>query len=121
MKRVTALPRKPLLCVVGRPDVERGERVDGPAVGDRVVRGDLGPGANAYPVGLGDLHSTVECIERRLAIAPDALLECAGQLGLVRGPHQVGALMVERRIKEETVVVEFEMLVGLANAALAER
>ena len=35
--------------------------------------------------------------------------------------HEVGALVVERRVQEEALVLELEVLVGLANAALAER
>ena len=34
--------------------------------------------------------------------------------------HEVGALVVERRVQEESVVLELEVLVGLADAALAK-
>ena len=54
VQRVAALPGQPLLRVVRRPHVERRERVDAARVGDRVVRGDLGPRADAHAVGLGD-------------------------------------------------------------------
>ena len=36
-------------------------------------------------------------------------------------PHQVRTLVVERGVQEEAVVVQLEVLVGLADAALAER
>jgi hypothetical protein len=39
----------------------------------------------------------------------------------MRLAHQVVALVVERRIQEEAVVVELEVLVGLADPTLAER
>ena len=116
-----ALPRQALLGVVGGPDVERRQRIDGAPVGDRVVRGDLGPGADADPVGLHELVAAVQRVRRGLAVAPHALLERARELGPVGLAHQVGALMVERRVQEETLVIELEVLLGFADAALAER
>src|SRR4051794_24908046 len=57
----------------------------------------------------------------RLAVRPHALLEGTAHLGLVRLAHEVAALMVERRVQEEAVVVEREVLARLTDAALAER
>src|SRR5919109_5679493 len=39
----------------------------------------------------------------------------------MRAPNQVVSLMVERRIQEEPVVIDLEVLVLLADPALAER
>src|SRR4030088_2395303 len=116
-----ALPRQPLLRVIGRPDVKRGQRVDGTTVGDREMRRHLGPGSDAYAVRLRKLAVAQQGVGRRLAVAPDALLERTGQLGTVRFAHQVGALMVKRWIQKEPVVLELEVLAGLADAALAKR
>ena len=82
--------------------------------------GDLGPGADAHPVGLGDPAVLRQRVRGRLALGPHALLEGAPQLGLVRLAHQVAALVVEGRVEEEAVVLELEVLVGLADAALAQ-
>ena len=82
--------------------------------------GDLGPGADAHAVGLRDPAVHRQRARRRLAVGPDALLERAAQLGLVRLAHEVVALVVERRVQEEAVVLEREVLVRLADAALAE-
>ena len=60
-------------------------------------------------------------MHRRLAVAPDALLERAAQLGLVGLAHEVVALVVERGVQEEALVGEPERLAGLAQDALAER
>ena len=57
----------------------------------------------------------------RLALRPDSLFKGTPQLGLVRLPDEVVALVIERRVQEEAVVLEREVLVGLADAALAER
>ena len=43
------------------------------------------------------------------------------QLGLVRLADEVVALVVERGVEEEAVVLELEVLVLLADAALAQR
>ena len=61
-----------------------------------------------------------ERLDRRLAVGPDALLERAAQLGLVRLADEVVALVVERRVEEEAVVLELEVLVRLADATLAQ-
>ena len=45
----------------------------------------------------------------------------APQLGPMRLADQVTALVVEGRIEEEAVVLEREVLLGLANAAFTER
>ena len=59
-------------------------------------------------------------MQRRLAVAPDALLERAAQLGLVGLAHEVAGLVVERRVEEEPLVGQPERLARLADAALAE-
>jgi hypothetical protein len=59
-------------------------------------------------------------VQRRLAVAPDALLECAAQLGLVGLAHEIARLVIERGVQEEALVGELERLVGLLEAALAE-
>ncbi len=60
-------------------------------------------------------------MQRRLAVAPDALLERAAQLGLVGLAHEIAALVVERGVQEKTLVGKPERLAGLAQDALAER
>jgi hypothetical protein len=60
-------------------------------------------------------------MHRRLAVRPHALLERAPELGLVRLADEIAPLVVERGIQEEPVVIEREVLFGLANAALSER
>jgi hypothetical protein len=60
-------------------------------------------------------------VRRRLALGPDALLEGAAELGLVGLAHQLTALVIEGRVEEEAVVLDLEVLVGLADAALAQR
>jgi hypothetical protein len=60
-------------------------------------------------------------VRRRLAVGPDTLLERTAQLRPVRLAHEVATLMVERRVQEEAVVLKREVLVGLADSALAER
>ena len=101
--------------------MERRQRVEGAAIGDRPRAGDLGPGADAHAVGLRDpaVHRQRPC--GRLALGPHALLEGAPQLGLVGLAHQVVALVIERRVQEEAVVLEREVLARLADAALAKR
>ena len=59
-------------------------------------------------------------MQRRLAVAPDALLERAAQLGLVGLAHEIAGLVVEGGVQEEALVGEPEGLVRLADAALAE-
>ena len=53
-------------------------------------------------------------------VGPDALLERAAQLGVVRLADEVVALVVEGGVEEEAVVLELEMPVLLADPALAE-
>ena len=61
-------------------------------------------------------------MQRRLAVAPDALLERAAQLGLVGLAHEVAGLVVERRVQEEALVGEPERACSdAAEHALAER
>src|SRR5215212_1685923 len=121
VQRMTALPRQPLLGVVARPHVERRQGVDHAGIGDRPVVGDLRPRTDAHAVGLRDLAIAPERMQRRVALGPDALLERAQQLWLMRLAHEVLALVVERRVQEEALVLEREVLVRLANAALAQR
>ena len=59
-------------------------------------------------------------MRRRLLVGPDTLLERAAQLGVMGFAHQVVALVVEGRVEEEALVLELEVLVLLANSALAE-
>ncbi len=59
-------------------------------------------------------------MQRRLAFAPDALLERAAQLGLVGLAHEVARLVVEGGVQEEALVGELEGLAGLTDAALAK-
>ena len=59
-------------------------------------------------------------MKRRLAVAPDALLERAAQLGLVGLAHEVTRLVVEGGVQEEALVGEPEGLVRLRGHALAE-
>ncbi len=82
---------------------------------------DFRPRANAHAIGL--LQATVgrERLQGRLAIVPDALLERTAQLGLMGLAHEVVALMVERGVQEEALVLESEMPVGLPHVALAQR
>ena len=119
VQRLVAAPAEALLGVVGRPHVEGGERVDAARVGDREVPRDFGPGADANAIGLLDAAGG-ERVQRRLAVAPDALLERAAQLGLVRFAHELARLVVEGGVQEEALVGEPERLAGLADAALAQ-
>ena len=84
------------------------------------VVGDLGPGAQADAVGLGDAAVLEQRFRRRLLVGPDALLERAAQLRVVRFADQVVPLVVEGRVEEEALVLELEVLVLLADAALAQ-
>ena len=84
------------------------------------VVGDLGPGAEPDAVGLGDAAVLEQRPRRRLLVGPDALLERAAQLRVVGLAHQVVALVVEGRVEEEALVLELEVLVLLADAALAQ-
>src|SRR5581483_2536366 len=84
-----------------------------------VVR-DLGPGADPDAIGLGDAAVLQERARRRLLVGPDALLERAPELRVVRLPHQVIALMVEGGVEEEPLVLELEVLVLLADPPLSQ-
>ena len=81
---------------------------------------DLGPGAQPDPVGLGDAAVLEQRPRRRLLVGPDTLLEGAAQLGVVGLADQVVPLVVEGRVEEEALVLELEVLVLLADAALAK-
>src|SRR5215207_7230555 len=116
-----ALPAQPLLRVVLRPHVVGRERVDDPRIVGLEVIGDLGPGADPDPVGLRDAAVLKQGTRRRLLVGPYTLLERAAQLGMVRLAHEVVALVVEGGIEEEAVVLEVEVLVVLADPALAKR
>src|SRR6185437_6964193 len=90
-------------------------------IGDREVRRDFGPSADTHAVGLVERLSAVQRLRMRLAIGPHALLECPRQLGAVGFAHQVGALMIKRRVQKEPFVVQLEMVFWLTDASLAER
>src|SRR4051794_22072184 len=120
VQRVAALPGQPLLGVVRRPHVEGRQLLDGATVRHGPGPGDLGPRADSHAVGLMDPAVLRERMRRRLALGPDALLEGAPELGLVGLADQVTTLMIERRIEEEAIVLDLEVLVGLADAALAQ-
>src|ERR671930_379436 len=115
------LPGKALLGVVRGPDVVRRQSVNTARIGDQIARGHLGPGANANALGLSHIAVPEQRPRRRLAIRPDALLQRPRQLRLVGLADEVPGLVVERRIEEEAVVLDLEVLVLLADAALAER
>ena len=55
----------------------------------------------------------------RLLVGPHALLEGAAKLGVVGFANQVVALVVERRVEEELLVLELEVLVLFPDPALA--
>src|ERR1700710_698764 len=118
---MTALPGQALLGVVRGPDVIRREAVEGATVVDRDVVGHFRPGAQANPVRLGDAAVLDQCLRRRLLVGPDALLESAAQLRVMRLAHQVVLLVIEGRVEEEPLMLEFEVLVLLADAALSPR
>ena len=66
-----------------------------------------------------DAAFDAECVHGRLAVVPHTFLERSTQLRLVRFAHEIVALMIEGGVEEEAVVLELEMLFGLANPALA--
>ena len=94
--------------------------VDDPRVGHLVVLVDLGPGPDPDTVGLLDAAVLDQRLGRRLAVGPDALLERAPQLRVMGLADQVVALVIEGGVEEKAVVLELEVLVVLADAALAE-
>jgi hypothetical protein len=59
-------------------------------------------------------------VQQGLAVAPDALLECASQLGLVGLAYEIAGLVVERGVQEEPFVGEPKRLARFTNPALAE-
>jgi hypothetical protein len=120
VQRMGPLPREPLLGVIGGPDVEGRERLDHAVIVGREVIGDLGPAADPHPVGLRDAAVLEQRPRGRLLVGPDALLEGAAKLGMVGLADQVVALMVEGRVEEELVVLDLEVLLVLADSALAE-
>ena len=120
VQRVAPLPGQPLLGVVAGPDVVRRQGVDRARIGDQVARRHLGPGPDPHAVGLRDAAVLDQRLGGRLAVGPHALLERALELGHVRLADQVVALVVEGRIEEEAIVLDLEVLVLLANAALAQ-
>src|SRR5207244_9325504 len=118
---MAALPGQPLLGVIGGPDVVRGQGVHGPGVVDRPVLGHFGPRTDPDAVGLSDATVAQKRVRGRLTLGPHALFEGAPELRLVRGANAVVALVIECRVEEEAVVLELEVLLGLSNAALAQR
>src|SRR3954471_7403106 len=120
MERMAALPPQPLVRVVLRPDVERGKAVDDARVARLEVVRDLRPGADAHAIGLWDAAVLQQGPGRRLLVRPHALLERPAKLGMVRLADQVVALVVKGGVEEETVVLDLEVLLLLADAALAQ-
>src|SRR5687767_2938895 len=114
------LPPQALAHVLLVPHVVRRQRVDAARVGYQVARGDLCPRPNPYAVRLRDAAVTREAPRRGLAVGPDALLERARQLRLVRLLDEVVALVVEGGIEEEPIVLDLEVAVLLADTSLAE-
>ena len=82
--------------------------------------GHLGPAAQPDAVGLRDAAVLEQRRGRRLLVGPDALLERAAQLRVMGLADQVVPLVVEGRVEEEALVLELEVLVLLADAALAQ-
>jgi hypothetical protein len=115
-----ALPAQPLLAVVGAPDVVRRQGVHSAGVGHRVEGGDLCPRTDPDALRLGDPAVLAQRADGRLAVGPHALLQRATELGLVGLPHEVVALVVERRIEKEAVVLNGEVPLGLAHPTLAQ-
>src|SRR5204863_9398388 len=70
---------------------------------------------------LRDLALAVKQVRRRLAVGPDALLQCPLELRMVRVAHEAAGLMVEGGVEEEAIVLDLEMAVLLADSPLAER
>jgi len=84
------------------------------------VLGHFGPRTDPDAVGLSDATVAQKRVRGRLTLGPDALFEGAPELRLVRGANAVVALVIECRVEEEAVVVELEVLLGLADAALTQ-
>ena len=76
--------------------------------------------ADPHAVGLRDAAVLEQRPRGRLLVGPDALLEGATKLGMMGLADQVVPLVVEGRIEEELVVLDLEVLVVLADSALAE-
>src|ERR1700691_5745443 len=84
------------------------------------MAGHFGPSPDAHPLGLLDAAFDAEGVHGRLAVVPHAFLQRPAQLRLMGLAHEVVALVVERGIQEKAVVIELEVLFGLANTALAQ-
>jgi hypothetical protein len=84
------------------------------------VVGDFGPGAQTDPVRLRDAAVLDQRPRGRLLVGPDTLLERATQLGMVGLADEIVLLVVEGRVQEEALVLHLEMLVLLADTALAK-
>ena len=100
--------------------MEGRQRLDHAVVVGGEVIGDLGPGADPHPVGLRDAAVLEQRPRGRLLVGPDALLEGAAKLRVMGLADQVVPLMVEGRVEEELVVLDLEVLVLLADSALAK-
>ena len=94
------------------------QRLDHTVVVGGEVIGDLGPGADPDPVGLRDAAVLEQRPRGRLLVGPDALLESATELRVMRFADEIVPLVVEGRVEEELVVLDLEMLVVLADSAL---
>jgi hypothetical protein len=84
------------------------------------VVGHLGPGPDPDAVRLRDPAVLDQGPRGRLLIGPDAFLERAAQLGVVGLANEVVALVIEGGVEEELLVLELEVLVLLADPALAQ-
>ena len=69
--------------------------VDGATVGDREVRGDLGPGPDPHAVGLGERFAAVQRLRMGLAIGPDTFLESPRELGTMRLADEIQSSATE--------------------------
>ena len=104
VQRLASTPAKALLGVVGAPHVEGGEGVHATRVLHGEVAAHLGPGPDPDAVGLLQGRARDERVQGRLAVAPDALLECAAQLGLVGLADEIAGLVLESGVEEEALV-----------------
>ena len=111
-----AAPAKSLLRVVGGPDVERREFADRTLVGDRVLAGDLCPGADSHAVRLLNATRLCQRADRRIAVGPDAFLERATQLWNMGATHYVVVGMFEGGEEEEAVVLESSVSAAIVGA-----
>ena len=120
VQRMAALPVEALLRVVLGPDVERrqastmrGRRPSQWSATSAQARIRTRSGWAMPP-------SWSSARGGRLLVGPDALLEGTAKLRMVGRAHEVVALVVEGGVEEEPLVLELEVLVLLADPALAQ-